>query len=329
MEIKTYKLTNNSGMTVTVTNLGCAIINLEVPDKNGNLVDVVLGLDKAEDYGTKLHPFFGVVAGRVANRIGYGKFTLGGKEYQLETNNGEHHLHGGLCGFDKKVWNVEEATDTKIVFTYNSPDGEGNYPGSLLAKITYTLTDSTLRMDYHTTTETETICNLTNHSYFNLNGYDSPSIYDNVLQISADKITVVDEGLIPNGEFIDVTGTAFDFRKPKAIGLKMEEAGKLNDTGGYDHNFVLSSQNAAVVYSPQTGIRMAVTTNSPGMQLYTGNMIPEGVVGKGVTYGVHSGFCLETQLFPNAINIPHFPSCVVKNGMAQEFFTEFGFDIIK
>jgi len=329
MNINTYKLTNN-GITVTVTNLGCAIINLEVPDKNGKPVDIVLGLDKAEDYGTKPHPFFGVVAGRIANRIHKGKFSLNGKEYQLETNDGEHHLHGGLCGFDKKVWSVEEADDTKIVFAYNSPDGEGNYPGNLHAKVTYTLTGSTLRIDYHATTETETICNLTNHSYFNLNGYSSPNIYDNVLQMAADKITAVDEGLIPNGNFVDVTGTPFDFRNAKAIGLEMEAAGKVNSTGGYDHNFVLNSgSKAAVVYSSQTGIRMTINTNSPGMQLYTGNMIPPGVTGKGATYGVHSGFCLETQLFPNAINIPHFQSCVVKNGEAHEFFTEFVFDTVE
>lgn len=329
MKIETYKLANKSGMAVTVTNLGCAIIKLEVPDKNNKPCDVVLGLDCAEDYATKAHPFFGVVAGRVANRIGYGKFTLNGKEYQLETNNDEHHLHGGNCGFDKKIWSVCEATDTKIVFSYNSPDGEGNYPGNLNATVTYSLSTTTnaLRIDYHATTDTQTICNLTNHSYFNLSGYNSPNIYDNVLQIASDKITAVDAGLIPTGEFIDIKGTAFDFNTPKAIGQDIEEAGKLNNTSGYDHNFVLTSKNAACAYSPQTGIRMKVDTNSPGMQLYTSNMIPAGVMGKGITYGMHSGFCLETQLFPNAINISHFPSSIVEKNKAQEFFTQFTFGL--
>jgi len=331
MSINTYKLANKNGMTIAVTNLGCAIIKLEVPGKDGKIRDIVLGLDKAEDYDTVKHPFFGVVAGRFANRIGNGKFTLGGKSYQLETNDGPHHLHGGVEGFDKKVWNVEEANDGKIVFTYNSPDGDAKYPGNLNAKVTYTLNDSNvLRIDYHATTDTETICNLTNHSYFNLNGHDSQNIFDHELEIVSDKITAVDKGLIPTGDFTDVTGTPFDFRTAKTIGQDLEAAGKVSNTGGYDHNFVLRGPGkAASVYAPQTGIRMTISTNSPGMQLYTGNMIPvgeESVTGKGVTYGVHSGFCMETQLFPDAINKPNFPSCVVTKDKPQESYTEFKFE---
>ena len=321
MSINTYKLSNKNGVVATVTNLGCAIINLEIPAKAG-ATDIVLGLDKAEDYGTKPHPFFGVVAGRFANRIGGGKFTLSGKEYQLEQNDGNNHLHGGLCGFDKKVWDVLEATDGKIVFNYNSPDGEGNYPGNLNATITYTLTeDNTLRIDYHSTTETETICNLTNHSYFNLNGYAAGDIRDHELEILADSITAIDDTLIPTGELAPVAGTPFDFTSPKTIGQDFEAA------GGYDHNFVLRGEGkAASAYSPKTGIRMSVFTNNPGMQLYTGNMIPAGVTGKGVDYGKYSGFCLETQIFPDAINKPNFPSPVVKAGTPQEFYTEFKFE---
>ncbi|MCL1788020.1 MAG: galactose mutarotase, partial [Defluviitaleaceae bacterium] len=255
----------------------------------------------------------------------------GGKAYQLEPNDGPHHLHGGIAGFDKKVWDVAEATNHKIVFTYHSPDGDAKYPGNLDARVTYTLDDNnTLRLDYSAATDTQTISNLTNHSYFNLSGYDAQNIYDHELEIVADKMTAVDEGLIPTGEFIDVTGTAFDFRTPKTIGQDIEAAGRANNTGGYDHNFVLREVGrAASVYSPKTGIRMTVSTNSPGLQLYTGNMIPTGdaaVTGKGVTYGVQSGFCMETQIFPDAINHPHFPSCVVTKDAPQQYYTEFHFD---
>jgi len=325
MNIITRALSNANGMSITVTNLGCAIIKLEVPGKDGKLYDVALGLEKAEDYSGG-HPFFGVVAGRFANRIAGGKFTLAGKEYQLDKNDGDNHLHGGVGGFDKKVWTVEESSPGKIVFSYASPDGDAKYPGNLNARITYTLTaDNTLRIDYHATTDSITICNLTNHSYFNLNGHDAQNIMDHEMEILADKITVVNEALTPTGEFMDVTGTAFDFRTPKTIGQDIAKAGELNNTGGYDHNFVLNAPGkAASVYAPKTGIRMEVYTNSPGMQLYTGNMM-SATRGKGTTYQPQSGFCLETQIFPDAINHPNFPSCVVEKGKAQEFFTEFRF----
>ena len=326
MAIATYKLTNANGMEMTVTNLGCAIINLLIPTKNGKK-DIVLGLDKAEDY-TKPHPFFGVIAGRFANRIGKGQFQLGGKTYQLETNDGAHHLHGGSQGFDKKIWDVKESANDKIVFVYNSPDGDANYPSNLVAQVTYTLTNSNvLRIDYYATTDSETICNLTNHSYFNLCGHDSPTISNHKLQIFADKITAVDNDLIPTGEFIDVTGTPFDFRTEKEIGLDLEAAGKISGTGGYDHNFVLQGEGvAAVAYSPTTDIRMIVSTNSPGMQLYTGNNMDGSVEGKGVKYNKFSGFCLETQIFPDAINHSNFPSCVVSSDKPQNFYTAFTFE---
>ena len=232
--VETYKLENDNGMVITVTNLGCAIINLLVPDSHGKLVDVVLGLNQATDYATKPHPFFGVVAGRVANRIGGGKFALGGKEYQLETNDGANHLHGGSNGFDKKVWAVEYVSKTKIVFAHNSPCGDSDYPGNLFAKVTYELTRrNSLCINYETSTDTQTICNLTNHSYFNLNGHDAGDILDHQLEIYADKITAIDSGLVPTGEFVDVAGTPFDFNIAKPIGRDIEAA------GGYDHNYVL------------------------------------------------------------------------------------------
>jgi len=338
MSVKTYKLTNNNGMAITVTNLGCAIISLEMPDRHGKIRDIVLGLNNAEDYGTVNHPCCGVICGRVANRIGRGKFTLSGKNYQLETNIGANHLHGGNSGFDKKIWQVKEASENKISFTYNSPCGDANYPGNLVANVTYILDDTnTLRIDYNTTTDTETICNLTNHSYFNLSGHDSANIYDHVLEIVSDKITVVDDEFIPTGEFLDVTGTPFDFRTPRAIGEDIElcinstSETMLSKAGGYDHNYVLRAPGkAASVYSPQSGICMTVYTNSPGMQLYTSNMMPTGdksVTGKGAIYGRHSGFCFETQIFPDAINKPHFPSCIVTKDKPQQFYTEFKFTV--
>ena len=331
MSISTYKLENKNGMAITVTNFGCAIIKLEVPGNGGKLYDVALGLDKAEDYATVSHPYFGVIAGRVANRIGKGQFTLAGKSYQLETNDGNHHLHGGIKGFDKQEWQVLESTSSKIVFMHNSPDGEGNYPGSLCAKVTYTLCDENIfRIDYDATTDTETICNLTNHNYFNLEGFDAKNVYNHELEILSDKITAVDDELIPTGEFVPVAGTAFDFNTVKTIGQDLEAAGKVSNTGGYDHNFVLRAPGkAASVYSPLSGIRMTIYTDSPGMQLYTGNMIPTGsdaITAKGVTYGVHSAFCVETQIFPDAINHTNFPSCVVTKDRPQKHYTEFRFE---
>jgi aldose 1-epimerase len=327
MELKKYTLTNKNGMEMTVTNLGCAIMTLSIPAKNGK-TDIVLGLDTPEAY-TKPHPFFGVAVGRFANRIGKGKFTLSGKEYQLETNNGGvHHLHGGLNGLEKKPWNVESATSEKIVFTLQSPDGDGGYPGDLTAKITYTLTpQNTLRIDYEATTETETICNITNHSYHNLEGHTAKNVFDHELQIFSDKITEVDTGLIPTGNFVETANTPFDFTTPKPLGRDLKAAGEVNNTGGYDHNYVLRGEGkAATAYSPATGIRMTVSTNLPGMQLYTGNFIDGTVTGKSTTYQQYSGFCLETQFFPDSINHPSFPSCTLKKGTPQTSYTEFAFE---
>jgi len=322
MSARTFELANNNGITVTVTNLGCGIISLLVPDKDGNVRDVVLGLDSAEDYA-QTHPFFGVICGRVANRISNGRFTLDGKEYVLEANDGPHHLHGGTDGFDKKLWTVEEVAVNKLAFSYVSQDGESGYPGKLLVYCVYRLTDdNTLRIDYRAETDTKTICNLTNHSYFNLEGHDAADIYGHEMTIFADKITPVDETLITTGELADVTGTPFDFRKAKTIGRDIEAV------GGYDHNYVLAAPGTcASVYSPITGIRMTVKTNSPGMQLYTGNFLDGTVKGKGVAYQKHSGFCLETQFYPDAINKPGFPSPIVTADNPQEFYTEFSFSI--
>lgn len=311
---------SKKGITIKVSNLGCAIISLWVPDKDGKPRDIVHGLDNAEDYDNA-HPYFGVVCGRVANRIGYSRFMLDGVEYKVEANDGPHHLHGGVNAFDKKVWTVEEATDDKIVFSYVSPDGENGYPGKLTAYVTYKLNDDTLRIEYRAETDTKTVCNLTNHSYFNLDGHDSPTVHDHIMQICSDKITAVDENLIPTGELSDITGTPFDFRTPKSIGQDIKSTGD-----GYDHNYVLDNPGvAAIVSSQKSGISMTVKTNSPGIQLYTANFLDGSVVGKGVSYKKQSAFCLETQLYPDCVNKPEFPTPIVTAQKPQEFFTEFVF----
>jgi len=323
MSIKTFELANKNGVTMTVTNLGCGIISLRVPDKNGKLRDIVHGLDSAEDY-TKAHPFFGVICGRVANRIGNARFTLDGVEYVLEANDGPHHLHGGSNGFDKKIWTVEEVAANKLALSYVSPDGESGYPGKLTVYCVYRLTDdNTLRIDYRAQADTKTVCNMTNHSYFNLEGHDAKDINGQVMQIFSDKITAVDETLIPTGKLADVTGTPYDFRQAKPIGQDIEAT-----DGGYDHNYVLDRPGvAAVVYSPDSGICMTVKTNSPGIQFYSGNFLDGSAKGKGVTYQKRSAFCLETQFYPDCVNKPGFPSPVVTGDAPQEFYTEFVFSV--
>ena len=325
-KMKMFELTNKNGMCVKVTNVGCAIMKILVPTQKGP-VDIVHGFDTPEEYMGK-HPSFGVVCGRVVNRIANGKFMFEGKEVSLELNDGKHHLHGGSDGFDKKIWAVLLVTDNQIEFSLASPDGDSGYPGDLNCKVKYSLSDdNVLRVDYQAATSTKSVCNLANHSYFNLCGHDAKNIYGQELTIYSDKLTAVDAELIPTGEFVMVDSTPFDFRTPKTIGQDIEAAGKVNNTGGYDHNYVLKGEGmAASVYSPHTNIRMSVYTNSPGIQLYTGNFLDGSVSGKGVTYNKHSAFCLETQLFPNAINIPTFPSVIVSSGSPQSFYTEFKFE---
>ena len=325
--MKIYDLTNKNGMCVKITNVGCAIMKILIPTEDGH-VDVVLGLDTPQEYKENNKPHFGVVCGRVANRIANGKFMFGDEEISLELNDGKHHLHGGSVGFDKRIWNTLSSTENNVVFSLNSYDGDSRYPGDLHCKVEYSLTDdNTLRIDYFAETMTKTVCNLTNHSYFNLCGFDAKDIYSQEMEINSGKITSVDDELIPTGEFEYVDSTPFDFRTPKTIGQDIFEAGEVNDTGGYDHNYVLRGEGkAASVYSPNTNIRMNVYTNSPGLQFYSGNFLDGSASGKGVIYNKHSGFCLETQFYPNSVNIPSFPSCVVTKEEPQTFYTEFKFD---
>ncbi len=318
--VKIYTLKNPNGVSVRVTEYGAIITEIHAPDRRGKDGDVVLGFDALARY-LKGHPFFGAIAGRVANRIANGKFTLDGKDYTLARNNGANHLHGGLKGFDKKVWKSKPlpATDHEVAVELScfSADGEEGYPGNLTVTATYTLTDKNeLRIDYRATTDKATPVNLTNHSYFNLAG--SGDVLDHELYLAADQYTPTDDGLIPTGEIKSVKGTPLDFTTPTRIGARLAQTGL--KPPGYDHNFVLNSSGkslalAARVYEPGSGRVMEVLTTEPGVQLYTANGLDGSVTGVGgVTYPRHGGFCLETQHFPDSINKPNFASVVLRPG---------------
>lgn len=330
--VSLFTFRNAKGTVLKVTNYGLIITELHTPDRNGKPGNVVLGFDNLPRYLAG-HPFFGAIAGRVANRIAKGRFTIDGHEYTLAINNGENHLHGGMVGFDKKVWKVEEDETTpafaRVRFSHLSPDGDEGYPGNLKVTVDYVLTaDNEVRIHYRATTDKATPINLTNHSYFNLAGQGL--IDDHQLQIHGDRYTPGDAGLIPTGELAPVAGTAFDFTTPHAIGERIEKTG-LTPTG-YDHNFVLNAGGksialAARVVEPKSGRVMEVLTDRPGVQLYTANFFPkEGVTCTGgVTFPPHGAFCLETQNFPDAVNKPSFPKSVWRPGEVYDTTTIFRF----
>jgi len=322
-----YTLTNENGVQAKITDYGGTVVSLVAPDRDGKMADVCLGFDSVEGYAGETNPYFGCITGRYANRIAKGKFTLDGKEYTLATNNGEHHLHGGSEGFNKKFWKAEPMeTDAgpAVKFTYTSPDGEEGYPGALTSEVTYTLTaDNGLKIDYRATTDAPTVLNLTNHAYFNLAGHGEGTILDHELMIDAAQIVPTDDGGIPLKDLMDVEGTPFDFRKPTAIGARVnQDHQQLTNGIGYDHNFVIKDsrdgklQCVATVHDPKTGRVLEVHTDEPGLQLYIGNYLPEeGQAGKdGKTYGYRGAFCLEAQTFPDSPNRPDFPSPVLRPG---------------
>lgn len=332
--VSSYTLTNDNGATMKVINYGGIIVSLEVPDKNGNLVDVVLGFDSLRAY-EKRNPFFGSLVGRYGNRIGKGKFTLDGKEYDLVKNNNGNHLHGGTKGFDKAVWEIEEVPSDEgvaIRLSYLSKDMEEGYPGNLDVNVVYTLTnDNTIKFDYEATTDKKTIVNLTQHTYFNLNG-GKQGILDHVITLHADKFVPVDEGLIPTGELRAVENTPMDFRKPARIGERINADDEQIKFGkGYDHTWVINGEGmklAAVVHSPMSGIEMTVHTTEPGVQFYTGNFLDGSLTGKNnVVYGQRTGFCLETQHFPDSPNQKNFPSVVLSPGEKYSTTTSYKFSV--
>jgi len=324
----TYTLTNTLGFEVSVTNYGGAVTSLKTPDRDGKFGEIVLGFESLDKYVHNPR-YFGALIGRHANRIGRGRFSLDGVEYQLPCNNGANHLHGGFKGFDKRVWDVRESEKT-LHLTYFSKDGEEGYPGNVTAAIDYVLRDNELRVDYRATTDRDTIVNLTNHSYFNLRG--AGTILDHELTLNADNFTPVSEDLIPTGEIRSVEGTPMDFRNGKAIGSEISVPyDQLGFTGGYDHNFVVNDYDGSLrsfgrLYEPDTGRVLEVLTTQPGMQFYSGNFLDGSLVGKnGFVYVKYAGLCLEPQHFPDAPNHSNFPTTVLRPGEEYKQTTIFRF----
>ncbi len=325
--VKAYTITNSKGVVVKLLSRGATLAEWHVPDKNGKMDDVVFGWDDVAGYESKANGYFGAIAGRVANRIAGGKFTIDGKEYTLAKNDGPNTLHGGVKrSLDKVVWTgqpFEKNGAQGVTFKYVSADGEEGFPGKLTIRVTYTLTDKDeLRIDYEATTDKATPINLTNHAYFNLSGAGSPTILDHELMIAADHYTPVDETLIPTGEIAPVAGTPLDFRSFHKIGERVDQ---LNDKPGkgYDHNFVLNNQDgklalAAKVRDPKSGRVLSVYTTEPGVQFYGGNFLDGAKAKGGKTYAYRSSLCLETQHYPDSVNHPKFPSTILRPGQTYK-----------
>ena len=335
-----YTLTNASGMRVRILTYGGILQSIDVPDRHGQRADVALGFDNLPDYVAK-SPYFGCITGRYANRIALGRFTLDGVTYQLPINNPPNSLHGGTVGFDKHIWAAtpfQRGPDVGLVLTFTSPDGDQGYPGTLHATVTYTLTaGDAVRMEYRATTDKPTVVNLTNHTYFNLAGEGSGSIEGQVLFLNADRYTPVDPTLIPTGELARVAGTPLDFTRPTAIGARLRDGFPQLVVGrGYDHNFVLNRSSgpgltlAARVVEPRSGRVLAVFTDQPGIQFYSGNFLDGTLVGTSHRkYRQGDGFALETQHFPDSPNHPDFPSTVLRPGGVYRTTTVFQFSVTR
>ena len=326
-EVTAAEIRHANGLSAVILDYGATVQALCVPNKNGVPVDVVLGYDTVQEY-EKNGDFLGATIGRVGNRIGNSEFSLNGVTYSLARNDGVNHLHGGLCGFDKCMWNMHEE-DGSVVCERVSPNGEEGYPGNLSVRVCFTLSeDGRLSIAYDADTDSDTLVNLTNHSYFNLNG--GGSVLQHRLQIAAERFCENDSGYLPTGRLLDVENTPFDFRMEKAIGEDItssyEQAAMVN---GYDHNYVLCGKKAAVLFSEESGIEMTCETDLPGMQLYSANSLSERPGKGGVPFMPHSAVCLETQLFPNAMNCYGFPSPVLRAGKHLHTETRYSFHIRK
>lgn len=330
-------LKNKNGMEVAVTNFGGRIVSIMVPNRAGEIVDVVLGFDNINDYQT-VPTDFGASIGRYANRINQGRFTLDGVEYQLPQNNFGHCLHGGPNGWQYSIYTVASKSENQVVLTLLSPDGEAQFPGTVNAEVTYTLTDeNAIDIAYKATTDKPTIINMTNHSYFNLTGSAENKILEDVLQINASNFTPVDSTYMTTGEIAPVEGTPMDFRTPTVIGERIDnfDYEQLKNGNGYDHNWVLDTERditrpAAVLYSPASGIEMTLYTDEPGVQVYTGNFLDGTVTGKKeIVYGQRTGICLETQKYPDTPNKAEWPSCVLRPGETYTSRCIFAFGVRK
>jgi aldose 1-epimerase len=335
--VEMVTLKNSNGMEVQAISYGAIITALKVPDRNGTSADVVLGFDQPDQYFAEpTPPYFGAVVGRYGNRIAKGEFALDSKKVVLAKNNPPNHLHGGNKGFDKVVWTVatkETPAGAAAVFTRTSPDGEEGYPGTLQARVPYSLTDKNeLIVVFHATADKPTVVNLTQHSYFNLSGEGSGDILGHQLMINADRYTPVDDTLIPTGELAPVAGTPFDFRQATAIGARInQDNAQLKAGKGYDHNWVLNRtgtglQLAARLTDPKSGRTLEIATTEPGIQFYTGNFLDGTIKGKqGHVYGLRTGLCLETQHFPDSPNHKNFPSTELRPGKTYDSKTVFTF----
>lgn len=311
---------------------GGAVRALTMPDREGNPVDVVLGFDTLEDYRNQ-DKYIGALVGRYANRIGGARFTLDGAEYRLAANDGPNSLHGGTVGFDKQVWTVAELTGSAVTLSLTSPDGQEGYPGALTVRVTYTLTDGALAIGYYARCDRDTVCSLTNHSYFNLSGHGSGPVTGQYIRLKASRYTPTVPGSIPTGETAPVDGTPMDLRHAQKIGDHIDDAfDQLAMAGGYDHNWVVDGpgggplRTAAAAWSPETGIAMTALTTMPGVQFYAGNYLDGCPAGKGgAVYARRHGFCLETQFYPDSPNQPGFPPCVLRAGEEYRSTTVYSF----
>lgn len=332
-EIELFTLSNHNGLTAEIINYGGIIISLHAPDRKGQMADIMLGYDDLDSYLDR-SPFFGAIIGRHANRLEDACFTLDGITYQLNKNEGNNQLHGGLKGFDKVIWNAEiigEPDHQSLKLSYKSPDGEEHYPGNLDVAVIYSLNeDNAFVIEYTAVSDKDTVVNLTNHAYFNLSGHDSGDILDHQLMIRASRFTVISEACIPTGEIRGVAGTPMDFTRLKSIGaglLNSMDDEQMKNGEGYDHNWVLNvsgkkPEKAAELYDQKSGRLLEVYTTKPGIQFYSGNHLEKAGKGKGgVEYKKRSGLCLETQYFPNAMKHTHFPSPVLKAGEVYHHVT--------
>jgi aldose 1-epimerase len=324
--IEIYTLRNSNGMEMRLMTYGGIVVSLTAPDRNGEFADVTLGYDTLDEY-LKFNPHFGAITGRYANRIGGAQFVLGGKTYVLAKNNGPSSLHGGVKGFDKVIWKakvVEAVRDPAVELNYLSKDGEEGFPGNLAVKAVHTLTDENeLRIDFSATTDAPTVCNLTNHSYFNLAG--KGNVLNHTLEINASRFTPTDSTFIPTGELKSVAGTPFDFRQPTAIGARIHnDDPQLKFADGYDINYVIDKPPDkmglhARAFEPASGRMLEIESTAPGVQFYSSNFLDGSIIGKGGrVYARQSAFCLEPQLFPDSPNKPQFPSAELKPGQIYQ-----------
>lgn len=328
-EARLFTIQNDKGMEIKVSDYGATLVQVRVPDKEGRLLDVVLGYDDVQGYEAG-NAFFGATIGRVANRIGNGEFRLGGRTYELTRNDGQNTLHGGRDFYNKRIWKTGETQEDHVEFLMDSPSGDQGFPGNVKISVTYTLTkDNEVKIHYRAVPDADTLMNLTNHSYFNLSGHASGTVLDQEVMLYADAYARADSQSIPTGEIVPVSGTPMDFRQLKPVGAEIEEAYEALEFGkGYDHNWVLNGngyRKAAFMRSKESGIAMEVYTDLPGMQFYTANFVDHEKGKAGAVYNMRQAACFETQYFPDAVHKDHFEGPKVKAGEVYETTTAYRF----